>query len=72
MSICVTLDMMLRKRKMSSSELSHSMGRSAVNISRIKTGKIKSIRFSTLEAICKELECQPGDILIYKANHESI
>ena len=66
MPIIVNLDIMLAKRKMRSNELAERIGLTTVNLSIIKTGKIKAIRLSTLEAICKELECQPGDILEYK------
>jgi putative transcriptional regulator len=57
--------MMMAKRKMSLTELSQRIGISMTNLSLLKTGKVKGIRFSTLEAICKELDCQPGDILEY-------
>jgi Predicted transcriptional regulator len=57
---------MLAKRKMRSNELAEKIGLTTVNLSILKTGKIKAIRLSTLEAICKELNCQPGDILEYK------
>ena len=63
MHIVVNLDVMLAKRKMSSGELASKIGITPANLSILKTGKAKAIRFSTLEAICKELECQPGDIL---------
>ncbi|HYF83895.1 MAG TPA: helix-turn-helix transcriptional regulator [Clostridia bacterium] len=63
MPIVVNLDVMMAKRKMSSGELSEKIGISQANLSILKTGKAKAIRFSTLEAICKALECQPGDIL---------
>ncbi|HKH60431.1 MAG TPA: helix-turn-helix transcriptional regulator [Flavitalea sp.] len=66
MPIIVNLDIMLAKRKMRSNELANRIGLTTVNLSILKTGKIKAIRFSTLEAICRELECQPGDILEYK------
>lgn len=65
MAIQVNLDMMLAKRKMSLTELSNRIGISMTNLSLLKTGKVKGMRFSTLEAICRELECQPGDILEY-------
>lgn len=65
MSIIVNLDVMMAKRKMSSGELAHRIGISQANLSILKTGKAKAIRFSTLSAICKALECQPGDILEY-------
>ena len=63
MAIVVNLDVMLAKRKMSSLELANKIGITQANLSILKTGKAKAIRFSTLEAICKELHCQPGDIL---------
>lgn len=63
MHIVVNLDVMLAKRKMSSGELAAKIGITPANLSILKTGKAKAIRFSTLEAICKELNCQPGDIL---------
>lgn len=63
MSIVVNLDVMLAKRKMSSLELAEKIGITPANLSILKTGKAKAVRFSTLEAICKELDCQPGDIL---------
>jgi putative transcriptional regulator len=66
MPIVVNLDVMMAKRKMSSGELAEKVGISQANLSILKTGKAKAIRFSTLEAICKALTCQPGDILEYK------
>lgn len=63
MRIIVNLDVMLAKRKMSSGELAARIGITPANLSILKTGKAKAIRFSTLEAICNELDCQPGDIL---------
>ncbi len=57
---------MLAKRKMTSSELAERIGLSPVNLSILKTGKAKGVRFSTLDAICKVLECQPGDLLEYR------
>ena len=63
MGIEVNLDMMLVKRKMKLIELSQRVGVSMTNLSLLKTGRVKAIRFSTLSAICRELECQPGDIL---------
>jgi putative transcriptional regulator len=63
MAIQINLDLMLVRRKMSLTELSEKIGISMTNLSLLKTGKVKGIRFSTLEAICRELECQPGDIL---------
>ncbi|MBE6220234.1 MAG: helix-turn-helix transcriptional regulator [Alistipes sp.] len=68
MAIIVNLDVMLARRKMSLSELSERVDISIVNLSVLKTGKAKAIRFSTLEAICRELDCQPGDILEYSPN----
>jgi putative transcriptional regulator len=64
-AIRINIDMMMAKRKMSLTELSQRIGISLTNLSLLKTGKVKGIRFSTLEAICKELDCQPGDILEY-------
>ena len=66
MSIVVNVDVMMAKRKMSSQELAERIGIPKANLSILKTGKAKAIRFSTLEAICKTLECQPGDILEYR------
>lgn len=66
MSIIVNLDVMLAKRKMTSLELANKIGITQANLSILKTGKAKAIRFSTLEAICKELDCQPGDILAFE------
>ena len=63
MRIIVNLDVMLAKRKMSSNELASKIGITPANLSILKTGKAKAIRFSTLEAICNILDCQPGDIL---------
>ena len=63
MAIEVNLDLMLVKRKMSLTELSQRVGISLTNLSLLKTGRVKAIRFSTLEAICRTLECQPGDLL---------
>ena len=65
MAIQVNLDVMLAKRKMSMTELSEKVGITMANLSILKTGKAKAVRFSTLESICKILECQPGDILSY-------
>ena len=65
MAIIINLDMMLAKRKMTSLELSQRIGITPVNLSILKTGKAKAVRLSTLEAICRELHCQPGDILEY-------
>lgn len=66
MPIVVNLDVMLAKRKMSLSEIAEKMDITLSNISILKTGKAKAIRFSTLEKICEILDCQPGDILEYK------
>lgn len=66
MSIEINLDVMLAKRKMSMTELSEKVGITMANLSILKTGKAKAVRFSTLEAICEALDCQPGDILSYK------
>ncbi len=63
MSIIVNIDVMMAKRKMSLTELSERIGITMANLSVLKTGKAKAIRFSTLAALCKELSCQPGDIL---------
>ena len=63
MSIIVNLDVMMAKRKISLNELSEKVEITPANLSILKTGKAKAVRFSTLEALCKELECQPGDIL---------
>ncbi len=65
MAIIINLDVMLAKRKMSLTELSEEVGVTISNLSILKTGKAKAIRFSTLEAICEALDCQPGDILEY-------
>ena len=66
MAIILCLDRIMADRKISLNELSAKVGISNVNLSNLKTGKVKAIRFSTLDAICKVLECQPGDILEYK------
>lgn len=66
MAIIVNLDIMLAKRKMSSGELAEMVGITQANLSILKTGKAKAIRFSTLNEICKALDCQPGDILEFK------
>lgn len=63
MAIEIRLDVMMAKKKMSLTDLSERIGISMTNLSLLKTGKVKGIRFSTLDAICHELECQPGDIL---------
>lgn len=66
MAIVVNLDVMMAKRKMSLNELSQKVGITLSNLSILKTGKAKAIRFETLEAICKALDCQPGDLLEYQ------
>lgn len=63
MPIVVTLDVMMARRKMSLNELSARVGVSVTNLSLLKTGKVRGVRFSTLEAICRALDCQPGDLL---------
>lgn len=68
MPIIVNIDVMLAKRKMSVTELSEKVGITMANLSILKNSKAKAVRFSTLEAICKALECQPGDILEYKTD----
>lgn len=65
MAIIVNLDVMMAKRKMRSKELAQQLGVTEANLSILKTGKAKAIRFTTLESICKILDCQPGDILEY-------
>lgn len=66
MAIIINIDVMLAKRKMSVTELSEKVGITMANLSVLKNGRARAIRFSTLEAICKALECQPGDILEYQ------
>lgn len=66
MPIIVNLDVVMARRKISLGELAEKMGITASNLSILKTGKAKAIRFSTLQSICRELECQPGDILEYE------
>ncbi|MGL5260757.1 MAG: helix-turn-helix domain-containing protein [Bacteroides sp.] len=66
MAIVVNLDVVMAKRKISSNELAELIDITPANLSVLKTGKAKAIRFSTLEAICKALDCQPGDILAYE------
>lgn len=68
MSIVINIDVMLAKRKMSVTELTEKVGITMANLSILKNGKAKAVRFSTLDAICKALECQPGDILEYRDN----
>ena len=70
MPIIVNLDVMMAKRKISLGELAERIDLTPANLSILKTGKAKTVRFSTLEAICKALDCQPGDILEYKPDEE--
>lgn len=70
MAIILRLDRMMAHRKISLNELADKVGISNVNLSKIKTGKVKAIRFSTLNDICKTLDCQPGDILEYESDEE--
>ena len=70
MAIIVNLDVVMSQRKISLNELSKRVGLTTVNLSILKTGKAKGVRFSTLESICRELDCQPGDILEYKKEEE--
>jgi putative transcriptional regulator len=72
MSIIVNLDVMMAKRKISSGELAEKIDISQANLSILKTGKARAIRFSTLEAICKALDCQPGDILEFRDDSEDL
>lgn len=69
--IILRLDRMLAERKISCKELAGRVGISQVNMSRIKTGKVSAIRFSTLDAICRALDCQPGDVLEYMPDDEA-
>ncbi len=69
--IILRLDRMLAERKISSKELAEHVGISQVNMSRIKTGKVSAVRFSTLDAICRALDCQPGDVLEYMPDDEA-
>lgn len=70
MAIIVNVDVMMARRKMSSGELAELVGITPANLSVLKTGKAKAIRFTTLEAICQALDCQPGDILEYRADDD--
>ena len=72
MAIVVNLDVMMAKRKMSFSELASKVDITLANLSILKTGKAKAVRFSTLEAICESLNCQPGDILEFVSDKESL
>jgi len=71
MTIIVNVDVMIAKRKMSSTELAEKVGITLANLSILKTNKAKAIRFSTLEALCKALDCQPGDILEYREDEQN-
>ena len=71
MAIIIRLDRVLADRKMQMNDLAEKVGISNVNMSNLKTGKVKAIRFSTLEAICLYLNCQPGDILEYRADERT-
>jgi putative transcriptional regulator len=70
MSIIINLDVMMAKRKISSGELAEKIGLTQANLSILKTGKARAVRFSTLEAICRVLDCQPGDILEFREDKE--
>lgn len=70
MAIVINIDVMLAKRKMSVTELSEKVGITMANLSILKNAKAKAVRFSTLEAICEALDCQPGDILEYQPNRD--
>ncbi|MBE6282682.1 MAG: helix-turn-helix transcriptional regulator [Bacteroides sp.] len=72
MPIIVNLDVMMAKRKISLGELAERIDLTPANLSILKTGKAKAVRFSTLEAICKELDCQPGDILEFKNEEQTL
>ena len=72
MSIRVTLDRVLLDRRMSLTELSDRVGVTLANLSILKTGKAKAVRFSTLEALCRELECQPADLLVYEDDEGAV
>ncbi len=71
MPIIINIDVMMARRKMSLTELAERVGITMANLSVLKTGKAKAIRFSTLEAICKELNCQPGDIMEFSPEPEN-
>ena len=70
MAIIINIDVMMAKRKISLGTLAERVDITAANLSILKTGKAKAIRFSTLEAICRELDCQPGDIIEYRPDNE--
>ena len=71
MRICITLDVMLARRKVTSRDLARHVGITEQNLSLLKSGQVKGIRFATLEKICEFLECQPGDILRYEADAQN-
>jgi putative transcriptional regulator len=71
MAIIVNLDVMMAKRKMSLNELSETVNISLANLSKLKTGKVKAVRFSTLNAVCEALDCQPGDLLEHSKEEKS-
>lgn len=71
MAIIINIDVMLAKRKMSVTELSERVGITMANLSILKNGKAKAVRLSTLDAICKALDCQPGDVLEYRKDEDS-
>ncbi|MGJ9385366.1 helix-turn-helix domain-containing protein [Salipaludibacillus sp. CF4.18] len=71
MAIIINIDVMLAKRKMSVTELSNRVGITMANLSILKNGKAKAVRLSTLEAICKALDCQPGDLLEYQSERDN-
>ena len=70
MAIIINLDLMLAKRKMSSAELAQRIGMTPANLSILKTGKAKAVRMSTMDALCRELKCQPGDLFEYVENDD--
>ena len=70
MSIIVNLDIMLAKRKVKSKDLAEQIGITEANLSLLKSGKVKGVRFATLEAICRYLDCQPGDLLEFQPDEE--
>ena len=70
MAIIINLDMMLAKRKMSSAELAQRIGMTPANLSILKTGKAKAVRMSTMDALCRELKCQPGDLIQHIPDEE--
>ncbi len=72
MAIIVNLDVMMAKRKMSSGELAEKVGITQANLSILKTGKAKAVRFSTLDSICRALNCQPGDILEFNDSENEV